>query len=47
VDWFALFDLVELAIQREKTIKKWPRQWRINLIAMAKSDGRDLYKQIL
>ncbi len=30
--WFEPFDHIAPAIQREKTIKKWPRQWKINLI---------------
>ncbi len=44
--WFEPFDLVELAIQREKTMKTWPQQWKINLIAAANPDWRDLYEQI-
>jgi putative endonuclease len=30
--WFEEYDLVTAAITREKTIKKWPRQWKLNLI---------------
>ncbi|MEI5679373.1 MULTISPECIES: GIY-YIG nuclease family protein [unclassified Mesorhizobium] len=30
--WFDEYDLVVDAIAREKVIKKWPRQWKINLI---------------
>jgi len=30
--WFDDFDLIVDAIQREKAIKSWPRQWKINLI---------------
>ena len=30
--WFDEYDLITDAIRREKTIKKWPRQWKINLI---------------
>ena len=30
--WFEVHDLVTDAIAREKTIKKWPRQWKIDLI---------------
>jgi len=30
--WFDEFDLIVDAIQREKTMKGWPRQWKINLI---------------
>ncbi|MFS2040219.1 GIY-YIG nuclease family protein [Agrobacterium tumefaciens] len=30
--WFEEYDLLTSAITREKTIKKWPRQWKLNLI---------------
>ena len=30
--WFRAFADVGEAIQREKTMKEWPRQWQINLI---------------
>jgi len=31
------------AIQREKNIKKWKRQWKIDLIEKSNQDWRDLY----
>ncbi len=31
------------AIEREKRLKKWNRQWKINLIESANSDWNDLY----
>jgi len=30
--WFERHDLVADAIAQEKTMKGWPRQWKINLI---------------
>ena len=30
--WFEIHDLVVDAIRREKTIKKWRRAWKLNLI---------------
>ena len=30
--WFEVHDLVTDAIMRVKTIKKWPRRWKIDLI---------------
>ena len=30
--WFERHDLVTDAITQEKTMKGWPRQWKINLI---------------
>lgn len=45
--WFESFDLIDLAIQREKTMKKWPRQWKINLIERENPNWIDLYTAIL
>jgi putative endonuclease len=30
--WFESYDSVEAAIRREKRIKEWKRDWKINLI---------------
>lgn len=30
--WFERHDDIEVAIRREKTIKRWPRQWKFNVI---------------
>jgi len=30
--WFERYDLIVDAIAKEKTMKGWPRQWKINLI---------------
>ena len=35
-----------VAIQREKTMKFWPRQWKINKIQEENPDWRDLYDEI-
>jgi putative endonuclease len=40
--WFEAHGTVESAIQREKRIKKWNRQWKINLIEAANPDWSDL-----
>ena len=40
--WFEQHGTMETAIQREKRIKKWNRQWRINLIETGNPDWRDL-----
>ncbi len=34
------------AIQREKNIKHWPREWKIDLIVSMNPDWRDLYDDI-
>ncbi len=41
--WFETFDLITDAIQREKTMKKYPRQWKINLIEKYNPDWRALH----
>ncbi len=45
--WFEVFREVDSAIQREKTMKKWPRQWKINRIERENPDWNDLYLTIL
>lgn len=40
--WFESFEDIHAAIQREKTIKKWPRQWKINLIERDNPHWMDL-----
>lgn len=40
--WFETFEDIDHAIQREKTMKKWPRQWKINLIERDNPDWDDL-----
>ena len=43
--WYETCDLVTDAIQRETTMKHWPRQWKINLIEKENPDWNDLYEQ--
>ena len=40
--WIEQHDLVIAAIQREKSIKKYPRQWKINLIEAQNPDWLDI-----
>jgi putative endonuclease len=44
--WFESTDDVNAAIQREKTIKKWKRQWKLALIEKDSPDWNDLYDEI-
>jgi putative endonuclease len=44
--YFETFDDPASAIQREKTIKGWPRQWKINKIEEKNPAWRDLYEEI-
>ena len=40
------FEDIGTAIQREKTLKHWPRAWRVNLILGQNPDWADLYDQL-
>lgn len=40
--WFERFDLVVDAIQREKTMKGWPRQWKVTLIEKHNPDWKEI-----
>ena len=42
--YFEVFSYVNDAIKREKNIKKWKRQWKINLIEEENPDWEDLAK---
>ena len=44
--WFDKFERVTAAITREKTMKKWPRQWKINLIEENNPNWHDLRGQL-
>jgi putative endonuclease len=41
--WYEEHALMTEAIQRETSIKRWPRQWKINLIERDNPHWRDLY----
>ena len=40
--WFEEHELITTAITREKTIKKWSRQWKINAIEAINPEWNDL-----
>jgi len=44
--WFQEFASVREAIQREKTMKEWPRAWKINMIERTNLHWDDLYSQL-
>ena len=45
--WYQTHDLMTEAIKQEKTIKGWPRQWKINLIERDNPHWDDLYDQMI
>jgi putative endonuclease len=44
--YYEQHDTALAAIQREKNIKHWPREWKIDLIISMNPDWRDLYDEI-
>jgi putative endonuclease len=45
--YFEQHDTIEVAIQREKNIKHWSREWKNDLIIKDSPDWRDLYDEIV
>lgn len=41
--WWEPFELMTSAIQREKTMKHWIREWKVNLIERDNPHWDDLY----
>ncbi len=45
--YYEVFENIEQAIIREKQLKKWRRQWKINLIEKDNPEWRDLYGELV
>ena len=45
--WFELHENMNSAIEREKNIKEWKRQWNIKLIESNNFNWKDLYDDIV
>ncbi len=45
--YFEPHDTIEPALQREKNIKHWSREWKTDLIIKDNPDWRDLYDEIV
>ena len=45
--WFETYDDITAAIEREKALKKWRREWKINLIEQDNPNWDDLYELIV
>ena len=45
--YYEIYDDAEMAIQREKTLKKWKRLWKMRLIETINPEWRDLYDDII
>jgi len=44
--WFEIYDDPVSAISREKELKKWKRDWKVQLIEKDNPDWDDLYESI-
>jgi len=45
--WYEEHGTIEDAIQREKNIKRWRREWKLDLIEQLNPNWRDLYDDIV
>ena len=45
--YYELHDEMLAAIQREKQLKKWNRQWKINLIEKSNPTWKDLWQDLV
>ena len=45
--WYEMHDTMVGAIAREKSMKKWRRNWKIELIEKENSDWRDLWRDVV
>ena len=45
--WFEMHDHIDLAIQRETSMKRWYRHWKIELIEKSNPEWQDLFDSIL
>jgi putative endonuclease len=45
--WYELHARIESAIQRETSIKRWPRKWKLELIERSNPDWRDLFETLI
>jgi putative endonuclease len=45
--WYEVHETMESAISREKAIKNWKREWKINVIEMMNPQWLDLYSDLL
>ena len=45
--YFEAHATIEAALQREKNIKHWSREWKIELIVAGNPEWRDLYDDVV
>jgi putative endonuclease len=45
--YFERHDDIRVAIQRETSLKRWPRAWKVRLLAAQNPQWQDLYPSLL
>lgn len=45
--WYKRHESMEMAIGREKVLKKWRREWKLELIESVNPQWQDLWEEIL
>jgi putative endonuclease len=45
--WFEQHETMESAISRERALKAWKRDWKLNLIEATNIEWRDLYPDVI
>jgi putative endonuclease len=45
--YFEPHEAIAAALQREKNVKHWSREWKIDLIVASNTDWQDLYEDIV
>ena len=45
--WYEFHSSIEIAIQRETSIKRWRRKWKLDLIEQANPQWHDLYEALV
>ena len=45
--WYELHETMQSAISREKAMKEWKRQWKLELIEKTNPAWKDLYESIV
>ena len=45
--WYEVHETMGSAIQKEKALKKWQREWKMDLIESFNPEWKDLYKTII
>jgi len=45
--WYETHDHIDLAIQRETSLKRWERAWKIELVEKSNPDWLDLFESVI